>query len=415
MGDDSDNANNRHDRVSLNRRKFLAGAGTAAASLTILEPHLVRGSQANSKIALGMIGCGGRGTWIADLFLKHGGYQIAAAMDYFPDKVSAFGDKFNVPSSRRYTGLMGYKRLLEGKVDAIAIESPPYFHPEQAAAGVDAGVHVYLAKPIAVDVPGCRSVEESGRRASEKKLAFLVDFQTRTDPFYQEAVRRVQKGDIGRIICGEATYIAGSPWPWQLDVLKVDPSDPERRLRAWGVSRALSGDIITEQNIHSIDVATWFLDQHPLRAYGTGGLGSRTLGDCWDHFSVDFWFPNDVLVSFCSKQFGSGWDDICCRYYGTDGTVDTHYAGEVSIKGKVPYAGGRDGTMYAAGAIRNIATFYEDVTQGRFTNPTVAPSVRSNMTTILGRMAAYKGAEVTWDEMAKSQERLDPGLKGLKE
>ena len=401
-------------RGPITRRQFMAGAGSAALSFTVLKPELVRGTQANSKITLGMLGCGGRGTWIADLFLKHGGYQITAAMDYFADRVNAFGDKFNVEPARRYTGLMGYRRLLEKKVDAVVIESPPYFHAEQAAAGVEAGAHVYLAKPIAVDVPGCRSVEESGKKATEKKLCFLVDFQTRTDPLYQEAVGRAQKGDIGKIVCGEATYIADIPWKQQIPELEADPTNPERQLRAWGLIRALSGDVITEQNIHSIDVATWILDAHPLRAYGTGGQKGRTVGDCWDHFSVIFTFPDEVIVSFCSKQLGAGWDDILCRMYGTEGTIDTHYFADVSIRGKAPFAGGKVDNLYPNGAIRNIATFYENVTKGEFSNPTVPPSVRSNLTTILGRTAAYRHAEVTWEEMAKSTERFEPKLQGAK-
>jgi predicted dehydrogenase len=397
----------------MDRRRFITGTG-AALSFTIVKPKVVRGTAANSKITLGMVGCGQRGTWIADLFLKHGGYQVVAVMDYFQDRVDAFGEKFHVDASRRYTGLMGYKRLLEKPVDAIVIESPPYFHPEQAAAGVDAGVHVFLAKPIAVDVPGCLRIESDGKRATDKKLCYLVDFQTRTDPLYQEAVQRVQKGDIGRIVCGEATYIANIPWTRQIPDLLADPTNPERQLRAWGLSRTLSGDVITEQNIHAIDVATWILDQHPLRACGTGGQKGRTAGDCWDHFAVIFTFPGDVIVSFCSKQLGAGWDDILCRMYGTDGTVDTHYFGEVSIRGKNPFLGGKTDNLYPNGAIRNIATFYEKVTRGDFSNPTVAPSVRSNLTTILGRMAAYKHADVTWDEMMNSQERFEPNLRGLK-
>jgi len=416
MKNKSDKPNGMEGRSGLSRRELLVGAGTAAMSFSIMKPGLVRGSQVNSKINLGSIGCGGRGTWIAGLFQKHGGYEITAAMDYFPDRVNAFGDKLNVPASRRYTGLKGYQRLLESKVDAVAIESPPYFHHEQAAAAVEAGVHVYLAKPMAVDVPGCRSIETSAKRAEEKKLAYLIDFQTRTDPFYQEAIRRVQKeGNIGRIVSGEASYVAGSPWPKMIKELEVNPHDPELRLRAWGISRALSGDIITEQNIHSIDVMTWILDQHPVKALGTGGLNSRTIGDVWDHFSVIFWFPQDVLVTFYSKQYGDGADDIRCEMYGTEGAIDTHYAGDVSIKGKVPYSGGRDGGMYANGAIRNIATFYDQVTSGRRDYSTVAPSVRSNLTTLLGRTAAYKQAEFTWDELMKSEERLDPRLEGLKE
>jgi predicted dehydrogenase len=197
--------------------------------------------------------------------------------------------------------------------------------------------------------------------------------------------------------------------------LAADPHDPERRLRAWGVSRALSGDIITEQNIHALDVMTWILDQHPLKALGTGGLKSRNVGDVWDHFSVIFWFPDDVLVTFYSKQYGDGADDIRCEMYGTEGAIDTHYAGEVTIKGKAPFPGGRDGMMYANGAIRNIATFHEQLSTGKLDYSTVAPSVRSNLSTILGRTAAYKLGEYTWDELMKSDERLDPSLAGLKD
>ncbi|MGO8732719.1 MAG: Gfo/Idh/MocA family protein [Terriglobia bacterium] len=402
-------------RRTLDRREFIAGAGAAVVSFSTMKPELVRGSQANSKIALGMIGCGGRGTWIADLFQQHGGYAIAAAMDYFPDKVNAFGTKFNVAPERCYSGLLGYRRMLEGKIDAVAIISPPYFHPEQSAAAVDAGAHVYLAKPVAVDVPGCESIEDSSRKASAKNLCFLVDFQTRTDPFFQEAVKRVHSGDIGPILCGEAAYWAGSPFTHLIEQLRVNPADPERRLRAWGVDRVLSGDIITEQNIHAIDVATWIMDSHPLRATGKGGLKSRPEGSCWDHFSVIFTFPEEVIVTFASRQFGEGYSDILCRMYGAQGAIDAHYAGSVAIRGKVPYEGGTSEKMYAEGAVRNIATFYDDVTQRRFSNPTTAPSVRSNLTTILGRMAAYKRAEVSWEQLMKSKERLDPKLHGLKE
>jgi len=370
----------------------------------------------SSKISLGAIGCGGRGSWIADLFQKHGGYTITAAADYFPDRVHAYGDKFNVPAARRFTGLKAYQRLLEAKVDAVVIESPPYFHHVHAAAAVEAGAHVYVAKPVAVDVPGCHSIEASARKAEEKKLAYLIDFQTRADPFYQEAIRRVQKeGYIGRIISGEASYVAGSPWPKMIPDLAANPQDPERRLRAWGVSRALSGDIITEQNIHSIDVMTWILDQHPLKALGTGGLKSRTIGDVWDHFSVIFWFSEDVLVTFYSKQYGQGADDIRCQMFGTEGAIDTHYAGDVFIKGARIYEGGVNRMLYSSGAAGNIATFYDQVTSGRLDYSTVAPSVRSNLTTILGRTAAYKQAEFTWDELMRSEERLDPQLAGLKE
>ena len=294
------------------------------------------------------------------------------------------------------------------------IESPPYFHPGQAQDAVAAGKHVYLAKPAAVDVPGCRTVEESGRRATESRKCFLVDFQTRTDAFYREAVKRAQYGDIGRIVCGEAIYVCGPTWGDQAKWLAEKPGDPEVRLKAWGLDRALSGDVITEQNIHALDVAAWVLDAAPLQAVGTGGQKARTAGTCWDHFSVAFTFPGDVLVTFSSKQLGDGWDDIGCRMYGTEGTLDTHYFGDVSIRGRQPYRGGTVPNLYENGAVSNIAAFHHSITSGDFSNPTVAASVRSNLTTILGRMAAWRGGRVSWDEMMSANEALQPDLAGLR-
>jgi len=406
-------SNNNKKHELINRRQFVAGAGAAALSFTIIKPELVRGTEANSKIQIGLIGCGGRGTWIADLFRKHGGYNFVAAADYFQDRVDAFGNEFKIDKTRRYTGLSGYKKLLQGKVDAIVIETPPYFHVEQAAAGVDAGVHVYLAKPIAVDAPGCQTIDECGKKATEKNLCFLVDFQTRTHEYYREAVKRVQYGEIGRVISGEASYFCGPTWDRMFKYYENGPITPENRLRAWGLDQELSGDVITEQNIHALDVAAWILDANPLFAVGTGGR-YRTAGNCWDYFSVIYTYPNNVIVTFNSKQFGKGYDDILCRMYGETGMVDTHYFGSVSISGDKPFKGGDVGNLYSDGAIINIADFYTNITKKRFANTTVSPSVRSNLTTILGRMAAYKHGPVSWDEMLKANEKFTPDLSGLK-
>ena len=400
-------------RERTSRRDFLTTAAAIGAPL-LVSPRAARGGEAQSRPTLGFIGTGGRGTWIADLFQKHGGYEIRAAADYFPDRVDEFGGKFQIAAERRFTGLSGYRRILESDVDAVVIESPPFFHPRQAKEAVEAGKHVYLAKPVAVDVPGCQTVEESGRKATLKQRCFLVDFQTRTDPFYKEAVKRAQYGDIGRIVCGEATYVCGPTWGDQAKWLTEKPGDPETRLRAWGLDRALSGDIITEQNIHALDVVTWVLDAAPLQAVGTGGQKARTAGTCWDHFSVTFTFPGDVLVTFASKQLGDGWDDICCRMYGTEGTLDTHYFSEVSIRGRLPYRGGKIPSLYQDGAIANIATFHDSITRGDFSNPTVAASVRSTLTTILGRTAAWRHGRVSWDEMMAASEELRPDLTGLR-
>jgi len=398
----------------ITRRRFLAGTGASVLAFTVLKPELVGGAEANSRISIGLIGCGNRGKWIAGLFKKHGGFNLVAVADYFQDHVDAVGDQFQVEAAQRFTGLSGYRRLLEQKLDAVVIESPPYFHPEQAAAAVEAGKHVYVAKPIAVDVPGCLGIGASGRMATAKKLCFLVDFQTRANKLYQEAVKAVHDGEIGQIVSVEANYHCGPTWDHMDQLLRADPRNPEVRLRAWGVDRVLSGDVITEQNIHALDVASWMLDAEPVRAYGTGGRKREFVGGCWDHFAVIFYFSNDLVVSFNSHQSGFGYDDIMCRVYGLKGTADTHYFGNVTVKAKEFHLDGKVGNLYSDGVETNIATFHESITKGNWANPTVAPSVRSNLTTILGRMAAYKNGVVTWQEMMQAKERFTADFKGLK-
>ena len=403
-----------HGSPDVTRRKFLAGTSAAAVGLSLLKPKLAFGSSANSKVNLGVIGCGGRGSWIADLFAKNGNYNIVALADYFQDKVDAAGGKLGVPETKRFTGLSGYEKLLEQNLDAVAIESPPYFHPEQAAAAVDAGKHVYLAKPVSVDVPGCQSVSSSGRKATEKKLAFRVDFQTRAMPAYQEVALRIQKGEIGKLVTVYAEYQTNLMFEDQDALLRKDPHNPEVRLRSWGIDRVLSGDVITEQNIHSLDVATWLVNADPIKAYGTGGRSRPFLGDCWDHFSVLLFFPDNVVVSFTSKQVGFGFDDIMVRAHGTTGTAETNYGGKCWLHSRDDIFNGATDNIYQVGVEHNIASFYQEIIKGDFSNPTVAPSVRSNLTTILGRTAAYRGTEVTWTEMLKANERWECDLKGLR-
>jgi len=402
-------------RQQITRRSFVAGA--AAMSFTIVKPNLVRGAEANSKVNLGMIGCGGRGKWITNLFKENGGYNIVAAADYFQDRVDAFGEKFGVPTQHRYTTLSGYRKLLEQKLDAVAIESPPYFHPQQAAAAVDAGRHVYVAKPIAVDVPGCKTIESSGKRATAKNLCFLIDFQTRANEFYIEALKRVHSGAIGDIAFGQASYHAGCPWKRQFKYAESKPVSPENRLRAWGLDKTLSGDIITEQNIHAIDVANWMMGKPPIYAIGTGGLKVRTnAGNCWDHFAVLFQYADNVGITFSSRQF-EGYDTpdgIKNRLFGSKGILETQYGGTVIIRGKEFYRGGKTSGIFTNGAVNNIATFHKNITANKFDNPTVAPSVRSNLVTILGRTAAYEKRLVRWDEIIKSNQKLDADLKDLK-
>ena len=100
--------------------------------------------------------------------------------------------------------------------------------------------------------------------------------------------------------------------------------------------------------------------------------------------------------------------------FGSEGVLETAYGGDVLIRGKHFYRGGKSPQIYRDGAAANIATFHKDIMDGNCANLTVAPSVRSNLVTILVRTAAYTGQRAYWAKLIKSGEKLEANLKGLK-
>ncbi len=398
----------------LSRRRFLVNAGLGLAAASTMSRAVAQGSAANSRLKLGVIGCGGRGSWIANLFVEHGGYELAAVADYFEDRVRVVAEKHKLSPAQTFTGLKcAQKMIARGGLDAVAIISPPYFHPEQARAAVDAGLHVYLAKPVAVDVPGCHAIADTGALARKKGLVFQVDFQTRANEFFLEAMRRVHAGAIGDICLGESSYHA------ERLKAKGQPGAPGERLRNWVFDQALSGDIIVEQNIHTLDVMSWAMrDSPPVRCSGTGGRSVRVdVGDCWDHFTLVYEYPKQVGVTFNSRQFDAHGTPggIINRMFGPKGVLLTNYGGEVMIRGgkEVFYRGGATPAIYKEGAQANIKSFHELVLKKDASNRTVAPSVTSNLVAIMGRIAAYEHRTVTWNELIATKKGVQADLSGL--
>ncbi|MEK7750494.1 MAG: Gfo/Idh/MocA family oxidoreductase [Acidobacteriota bacterium] len=389
----------------MGRREALRSSA-ATAGLLLLKPETVFGTAANSAVELGLIGCGNRGLWIASLFVEHTGARFVALADVLRDRLELGQQKLNVAPARSHLGFNAYHELISSKVDGVVIETPPYFHAEMVKAAVATGKHVFIAKPVAVDVPGCMSIQESGEKA-KGKLSFLVDFQIRVRPAFQEAVARVHRGDIGAPILGHVFYHATHLG------LRSRPGMPpaEARLRDWYWDRALSGDVIVERDIHVLDGANWYLRSRPVKAYGTGGRKAHQhgVGDCWNHFIVTYWYPDEVKVDFSSAEFTRGYRDLCVRILGSAGTVDSHYGGAVNIHGDNPWQGTeKDDT--GSGAIANAKDFIESIRTGKYLN-NVAESVESNLTAILGRMAAFSGRVVTWEEMLRNRERYELNLK----
>ena len=401
--------------LDVSRRHFIAQTGLGLAAVSTTSLATAQGSAANTRLRLGVVGCGGRGQWITSLFQENGGYEIVAIADYFQSRIDENITKAKLTSVRSYTGLQcAEKMIAAGGLDAVAIISPPYFHPAQVKAAVAAKLHVYLAKPPSVDVPSVFSIAEDGKKARKNSQVFLVDFQTRADPFYLEAIGRLHAGAIGDYCFGSAYYHAG-----RLNRKAVPGTPQELRLHNWVFDQILSGDIIVEQNIHTLDVMSWIMkDSPPLRCTGTGGRRVRIdVGDCWDHFALVYEYPNNVGITFSSRQFDAHGEPggIINQMFGTKGVFNGKYGGDVMIRGGADtfYRGGSTKAIYKDGAIANIKAFHAQVLAKDAKNPTLEPSVNSNLVAIMGRMAAYEKRTVTWAEVIASKKKLPADLSGL--
>jgi myo-inositol 2-dehydrogenase/D-chiro-inositol 1-dehydrogenase len=417
---------------SVDRRTFL-GVTAAATAAMFVKPALVHGTHANSAIRVGLLGCGGRGTEDAANLVDTGGARVVALADLFQDQLDAAHAHFDQLQQAKGYAALDAKQLFVGpraseqlaaskEVDAIVIATPPYFHPHHLAAVVAAGKHVYLEKPVAVDVPGAKRVIEIGKRA-QGKLSLDVGFQIRDCPPFVELVRRIHEGALGDIICGEAYYLTGyidrPPWP--------EASPAERRLRNWVHDRALSGDIIVEQNIHVIDICNWVLKAHPVKVTATAGRRGRPAadGDCYGDYHAVFRYPGNVDVTFTSTQFAKGWWDVSERFFGTKGTSLSPYTGPLGIWGDEPWqaplalqqqgppqafsvTGNFTSNLESADAEKKKA-FIESINSGSFHNQ-AEKGAESALSCIMARTAAYSGREVTWDELMKSNEVWDPKL-----
>jgi myo-inositol 2-dehydrogenase / D-chiro-inositol 1-dehydrogenase len=422
-----------HPPDKVDRRKFI-GLATATAGVMFIRPELVHGTAANSQVGVGLLGCGARGTEDASNLVDTGGARVVALGDLFRDQLDAARAHFDeiqkakgyaaIDAAQLFVGSNAYKEIAASKeVDAIVIATPPYYHPRHLEAVVAAGKHVYLEKPVAVDVPGALRVIEIGKRA-EGKLSLDVGFQIRDCPPFVEMVRRIHAGALGKIVCGEAYYLTGyldrPPWP--------NASPAERRLRNWVHDRTLSGDIIVEQNIHVIDICNWILQAHPLKASATGGRQGRPPddGDAYGNYNVLFHYPDGVDVTFSSTQFAKGWWDVTERFFGTKGTSQSPYTGPLGIWGDEPWQAtappATDKSEPQAFSVTGKFTsnleyadpekkkaFIDSIAGGNFHNQ-AAKGSESALSSMMARTAAYKGHEVTWDEIMKSKEEWDPKI-----
>ena len=389
------------------RRTFIQSLGAM-----VIAPQLIRGTASNSAVRVGLLGCGNRGMTHAGTLSKIDDARMVAFGDLYQDKLDRARQRYP-DATLGFVGERAYQQMAESKeIDAIVLATPAYKHPEHLDAIVAAGKHVYCEKPVAVDVAGAKRILEIGHKA-EGRLTLDVGFQIRSAPPFVQLVNRIHEGALGEIVCGAAYYYCPLP-----DYPPYPSASPEElRIRHWWRDRAYSGDIIVEQNIHAIDICNWVMNGHPVKAVGTGGQTGRDqkVEDIYSHFDVVYYYPNGAHVSFSSVQFGKGKFDVNERFFGTKGQSQSPYSGPLGIIGDEAWTwsgseAGKDASFSASGAFSdNLAQadsekqrgFIASITSGQFHNQAAA-GVEAALSAMLGREAAYRGHEMTWDELLKS-------------
>lgn len=411
-------------RSNITRRRFLGG--TLMATAVAAAPGVLRTVAADNaqpapaavvfkrKLKLGVVGCGSRGKWIARLFAKHGGYELHSLADYFPEVVDKAGAELGVDSSRRFSTLSGYQRLLESGVEAVALETPPYFFPEHAKAAVEAGLHVYCAKPVATDVPGCLAIGAAARSSTAKQRVFFVDYQLPTDPANNEVLKRVRdpESGFGKI---RRVSTAGSYGHFP-DPAKTATIESRLQKLIWVNDIALGGDYIGNYDIHAIDAALWALGERPVAASGFARIGRvNPHGDSHDTCLVTYEYASGVLHDHrgnALKNFTP--DELSCRIYGQTGSALLNYWEKATFRsGDDGYTGAVE-NLYEAGVVRNITSFYRAITEGSYANDTVPRAVDGALACILGRIAGERQQRVTMEQILKENARLVVDLTGLK-
>jgi predicted dehydrogenase len=417
----------------MNRREILQTGTAAAAGMTLLKPLTAFGYQANSAVRHGLLGCGNRGSSVAESFSKNTSAQVVAIADLFPDNLAAGRSRFDkinadlgrapIDAKLLFHGPHAFEQLAASPdVDLIQISTPPFFHVQHLEAAVASGKHVYCEKPVGIDIHQAKHALEIAKKVKPTQ-SVDVGFQCRNAPPIAAIAEKIKAGALGKIAVVVGNYYA----PASTEKNRPGASPDEYRLRNWLWDRALSGDILVEQNIHIIDLCNWMLGAHPVKATATGGRNILThFGDCWDNYQVDFTYPGDAHLSFSSTQFGSdGVFDAGLKFFGGDGSATVPYSGPVQITGKQAWAW-QDSTSTAAGSGKfaangafsdNLAfadrdkerTFIDSITSGNSHNQ-IAAGVETALSCMLGRMAGLTKHEVAWDELLAHGETYQLGF-----
>jgi len=396
---------------ALSRREF--GKSVAAAGVGLALPASGVFASVSDTVRVAVVGCGERGTTdIINCLRSAPGVKLVAMADLFPDRVEAsletlrreVPEQVEVDSDRIFLGFDAYERVLAlDDVSLVMLLTPPAFRPEMVAAAVEAGKHLFVEKPGAVDPTGVRALIEASEKAEAKGLSLVVGTQQRYAPQYLELIRRIRDGQIGELTHLEAHWI-GDMELWHYHDRRPEWTDMEWQIRCWPLFTWLSGDHYVEQLVHNLDVVNWAVDATPVVCHGIGGRQVRTgpeFGNIFDHFAVRYEYASGLTMFAMATQIRGITTRVGNVIHGTRGTAHVDRA-TARIDGDRPWEFDGEGS---SGDLEMHAALIRSIREGEPINEGVRLA-EATMTGVMGRMSAYTGRALKWDWAMKAS-KLD--------
>ena len=403
---------------NIKRRSFLKNSSILTGSLVLPSFSFKKQKQLDKKLKISVIGCGGRGTGAAVQALRADkNVELVALCDAFEDRLerslNAIIDELDgevdikVKDKNKFIGFEGYKKAID-LADVVILATPPGFRPQHFEYAVNQSKHIFMEKPVATDAAGVRRILESAKLVKEKKLNVVVGLQRRYQLSYLDILKQVRRGVAGKIISGTVKWNGHGVW-----VRKREPqqSELEYQMRNWYYFNWLCGDHIVEQHIHNLDVANWFLDEHPISAQGMGGREVRKgidHGEIFDHHYVEFKYPSGAVIhSQCRHQPGT-LRKVNEVLVGTKGVVNLRNGGGVTINDHNGYL------LHKYDPKNDISPYqiehnklFKSIRSGGQIDDTEYGAA-ATMTAIMGRMATYSGKLIEWESAMNADEKLVP-------
>ena len=375
-------------------------AATSVAATGTLMSTAGAAAAKNRKVKVATIGCGGRSNRDIPNFIKACEMlgleaEFVALADAFEDKAFEQADKYGVSRDKCIVGWDSYQKVAESDAEFVMLITPPSFRPLHLDTLVDAGKHVLMQKPVAVDAPGCRRVVAAGERAKKKGLAILAGTQRRHTIGYMENAAKIQNGAIGEILGGTVSWNGSVPWIWER---QKGLSDADYLARNWFNWSEMSGDHLGEQHVHNIDVANWFLGRTPVSVVGFGGRARRETGNNYDFFSLDLDYGDGVHIHSQCRQISGAYSRVGEFFRGSEGEVN----GGGKLVGKdvsIP----KFDVMDKDGNVQELINWVKSARNGEPINE-ARQIAESTAVAIMGRYAAYTGDFIRFRDLMENTE-----------